>query len=84
MMNTNMMIIQGASLFQNTGSSLMMINCQTETIKNEMLSERIKEFMRGKDSIRISDLVVNFNEGADNIMKAIKVLKEKGYVEEVN
>jgi hypothetical protein len=82
-MNTNMMVVSGASLFQNTGSSLMMISPQTEKIRIESLSERIKEYMKGKDSVRISDLVIYFNEGADKIITAIRILKDKGYIEEI-
>jgi hypothetical protein len=84
MINTNMMIVSGASLFQNTGSSLMMISPQTEKIRIESLAGRIKEYLVGKESIRISDLVINFNESADKIVNAIKILKDKGYIEEVN
>jgi len=84
MMSTNMMVISGASLFQNTGSSLMMINSQNENVRIEALSERIKEYMIGKESLKISDLVINFNESADKIINAIKILKDKGYIEEVN
>ena len=84
MMSTNMMVVSGASLFQNTGSSLMMINPQTERIRIESLAERIRKYMVGKESVRISDLVIYFNEGADKIVKAIKILKDRGYIEEVN
>ena len=50
----------------------------------ESLSNRIKDHLKGKDSVKISDLVVYFGESADKIIKAIKLLKDKGYIEEVN
>nr|MBA4405523.1 hypothetical protein [Nanoarchaeum sp.] len=84
MISTNIMIAQGASLFQNTGSFFMAPNSTSKQLKDEILSERIKEFMIGRNSVRISDLVVNLNERADNIIKSIKILKEKGYIEEIN
>ncbi|MEK6952819.1 MAG: hypothetical protein AABX29_07430 [Nanoarchaeota archaeon] len=82
-MDTNLLISEGSSLFTISGSSLIINGAVGKELRIELLAERIKEYIKNKDSVRISELVEAFKESADNILKAIKKLRDMGIIEEV-
>lgn len=82
-MESEMLVMQGALLFATTGSSLMMNGAVGKELKIDILADRIKEYIKDKEEVRLSDLVGEFNESADIIIMAVNKLKEKGIIEEV-
>lgn len=82
-MDTNLLISEGSSLFTISGSSLIINGAVGKELRIELLAERIKGYIKNKESVRISELVIEFKESADNILKAIKKLKDEGIIEEV-
>jgi len=48
------------------------------------LPDKILEFLKGKESVFLSDLMEELDEGAVNVLKAMKILKDRGLIEDVN
>lgn len=62
-------------------------DCEKETEYEkeiEDLAIKINSYIKSKESVRISDLVIHFNKNAGKILKAIILLKERGEIEELN
>ena len=76
-------IALGATFFSTASSSIIMGGKISEEIKVDVLSRKIKEYIKDRGSVSVSELIEHFEESANIVFMALKKLKDAGFINEV-
>jgi len=82
MFNAEVVIQEGINLPATASSALIWNGKQNIENHVEIVAKRIKVYMKGKKKVAVSELVENLEESADIILRALKLLREKGHIQE--
>lgn len=82
MLNVELMVQEGINLPGVINSSLLWNGRQSIENRLEMVARRIQTYMKGKKGVTISELVDNLAQSPDIILRALKILKDKGLIQE--
>lgn len=77
-------IMEGSTIVSRGVSHILINGEVSREIDLNLLAERIKSYLKNRDKVFVSDLVEHFRESADIIFRALKILKDKGEIEEVS
>lgn len=73
---------EGLTLTATTNSSLLWNGQQSIENRAATLVKSIQLYMKGKKEVSISELIENLNVSADVVIKALRILKDKGLIKE--
>lgn len=81
--NISDLIQKGALLPATIGSCLLSNGKQQEQNTIENIASRIIVYIKDRKKISVSELVEYFNESPDIIFMSLKILRDKGLIQEV-
>ncbi len=82
MLNVELMVQEGIHLPATINSSLLWNGRQNIENRVEIIAKRVQTYMKGKKEVTISELVDNLAQSPDIILRALKILKDKGLIKE--